>query len=85
MQGAAWATVLGYSISAAWVLYYYISGNSEVKLYLRNFVEISLKNGVLVVEPASKEVDFDELLEKVDKDNIHKLVDFGPPRGKEVW
>ncbi|MGM0600608.1 MAG: MATE family efflux transporter [Candidatus Rifleibacteriota bacterium] len=37
MEGAAWATVLGYSISAAWVLYYYLSGNSEVKLYLRNF------------------------------------------------
>jgi antitoxin MazE len=58
---------------------------NEIHLTNNSEVEISLKNGVLVVEPASKEVDFDELLEKVDKDNIHKLVDFGPPRGKEVW
>ncbi len=37
MAGAAWATVIGYSISAVWVLYYFLSGRSVVKLYWRNF------------------------------------------------
>jgi putative MATE family efflux protein len=36
MKGAAWATVLGYSISALWVLQYYWSGKSTVKLKLSN-------------------------------------------------
>ncbi|KAF1080160.1 MAG: hypothetical protein GQF41_3627 [Candidatus Rifleibacterium amylolyticum] len=58
---------------------------NEIHLTNNSEVEISLKNGALVVEPALEEVDFDKLLEKVNKDNIHKLVDFGPPRGKEVW
>lgn len=37
MAGAAWATVIGYSVSAIWVLHYFISGRSVVKLYWRNF------------------------------------------------
>jgi putative MATE family efflux protein len=37
MEGAAWATFLGYSVSAVWVLHYYISGRSEVRLKLANF------------------------------------------------
>jgi antitoxin MazE len=58
---------------------------NEIHLTNNSEVEISLKNGVLVVEPTSEEIDFDDLLEKVNKENIHKLVDFGPARGKEVW
>ena len=37
MAGAAWATVIGYSVSATWVLHYFISGRSMVKLRWRNF------------------------------------------------
>ncbi|KAF1079504.1 MAG: hypothetical protein GQF41_4062 [Candidatus Rifleibacterium amylolyticum] len=37
MAGAAWATVIGYSVSAGWVLHYFLSGRSVVKLYWRNF------------------------------------------------
>lgn len=58
---------------------------TEIHLKNNSEVEISLKNGVLVVEPASEEIDFDRLLEQVNKENIHKLADFGKPRGKEVW
>ena len=32
MEGAAWATVIGFSLSSAWVYYYYYSGNSVLKL-----------------------------------------------------
>lgn len=37
MMGAAWATVIGYSVSALWVVHYYLSGRSTVKLRLNNF------------------------------------------------
>ncbi|MBU1107686.1 MAG: MATE family efflux transporter [Candidatus Riflebacteria bacterium] len=50
MAGAAWATVIGYSVSAIWVLNYYISGNSVVKLYWRNFrMRMTSTWGVLVM------------------------------------
>lgn len=45
-------------------------------------VEISLKN---VVEHIFEEVDFERLLESVNEDNLHGLINFGTPRGKEVW
>lgn len=37
MAGAAWATVIGYSISATWVLYYYLGGQSILKLHANHF------------------------------------------------
>lgn len=37
MEGAAWATVIGYSCSAFWVLSYYLRGKSVVKLKFSNF------------------------------------------------
>lgn len=50
MAGAAWATVIGYSVSAAWVIYYYLSGQSVVKLYLRNFrLRADLLKSVLIM------------------------------------
>ena len=50
MAGAAWATVIGYSVSAIWVLHYYISGRSVVKLYWRNFrMRTASTWGVLVM------------------------------------
>lgn len=37
MSGAAWATVIGYSVSALWVLHYYLKGRSVVKFHLKHF------------------------------------------------
>ncbi len=72
-----WGNSLAIRIPRAFANEIHLANNSEV--------EISLKNGVLQVEPLSEEVDFDKLLEKVNEDNLHELVDFGAPRGKEVW
>ncbi|MFZ5951207.1 MAG: AbrB/MazE/SpoVT family DNA-binding domain-containing protein [Candidatus Rifleibacteriota bacterium] len=58
---------------------------NEIHLTSNSAVEISLKNGVLQVEPVLKEVDIEKLLERVTENNLHELVDFGMPRGKEVW
>lgn len=37
MAGAAWATVIGYTVSAMWVYSYYLRGKSVVKLKWKNF------------------------------------------------
>lgn len=42
MHGAAWATVIGYSVSAVWVVHYFVSGRSLVRLKAANF---SLERG----------------------------------------
>ncbi len=50
MAGAAWATVIGYTVSAMWVLHYFISGRSVVKLRLKNFrVRRDLLRSVLIM------------------------------------
>ncbi len=50
MAGAAWATVIGYSVSAAWVLHYYLSGKSALKLRLKYFkIRNDLLNSVLIM------------------------------------
>ncbi len=58
---------------------------NEINLTNNSEVEISLKDGALLVEPSVKEIDLDELLKKVNKKNLHKLIDFGPPVGREIW
>jgi putative MATE family efflux protein len=37
IQGAAWATILSQFISAMWVIYYFRSGKSILKIYRKNF------------------------------------------------
>lgn len=58
---------------------------NEIKLDNNSEVEISIKDGALIIEPKIKEIDLDELLSRVNKKNLHKLLDFGPPVGREVW
>lgn len=49
-------------------------------------VELSLCEGRLVITPVAKPaVSLDDLLAKVTKKNLHREVDTGPARGREVW
>jgi antitoxin MazE len=49
-------------------------------------VDISVKDGRLVVEPvAVPQWSLEELLEGITDENLHEEVDWGPPVGKEVW
>jgi putative MATE family efflux protein len=36
IKGAAWATIISMAVSAAWVLYYYLSGQSTLKMHWYN-------------------------------------------------
>lgn len=50
IAGAAWATVFGYSVSAIWVIYYYLSGQSLLKLRRENFcLRMDSTKGVLLM------------------------------------
>jgi antitoxin MazE len=49
-------------------------------------VEISLKQGKLVISKATQdEYSLTELLNAINSENIHREVDFGTSAGNEVW
>jgi len=59
---------------------------SEVGLDPNSSVEMSLRDGKLIVVPVDKpEFTLKGLLEKVTDENLHDEVDTGPAVGGEVW
>lgn len=59
---------------------------SQIGLEPNSPVELSLRGRKLVIEPRSaSDLNLDDLLARVTKDNIHGEVDTGPPTGREVW
>ncbi len=58
---------------------------TEIRLENHSVVDISLKDGALLIEPSTDDIDFGALLDKVNRRNVHKLVDFGRPVGREIW
>lgn len=50
MKGAAWATVISQMLSAVWVLYYYLSNKSVLKIRLKYFrLELSLVTRIVAL------------------------------------
>jgi antitoxin MazE len=58
---------------------------NEIRLENNSEVDISLRDGGLIIEPIMDEIDFELLLSKITKKNQHKLIDFGTPVGREAW
>lgn len=59
---------------------------SQIGLEPNSTVELSLRGRKLVIEPmCADDLNLDDLLARVTKDNIHGEVDTGPPTGREVW
>jgi antitoxin MazE len=55
---------------------------------LRERDELTLavgKNGVIVIKPAPRKYQLDELISKITARNRHDETDWGPRVGKEVW
>ena len=58
----------------------------EAKLGEGTEVDLTLKNGTLVVAPATKpSQSLKDLLSRVTKRNPHEEVDAGAPEGREAW
>jgi antitoxin MazE len=59
---------------------------SEVGLDQNSSVEVSLKEGKLIVAPALEpKFTLKQLLRQVTEKNLHREVDTGPAVGDEVW
>jgi antitoxin MazE len=59
---------------------------AEVGLEADSPIELSLKNGKLLISPVRKQkVQLEDLLEQVTPENIHREVDTGPAVGGEIW
>ncbi|MGK2894475.1 type II toxin-antitoxin system antitoxin MazE [Klebsiella michiganensis] len=58
-----------------------------LNLNIDDEVSIDLVDGKLVIEPVKKEPVFSlaELVNGITPENIHDLVDWGEPAGKEIW
>jgi antitoxin MazE len=53
-------------------------------LRLDEAVEIRAEAGLIVIEPVRR-VELNDLLKGINAGNLHDPVEFGAPRGKEVW
>ena len=61
---------------------------AEAGIHIGDAVDVSVKDGRIVVEPMSKvrgRYDLKDLLSRMPKDYQPEEVDWGPPSGKEVW
>lgn len=59
---------------------------AEVGLAYNSAVELSLRNGRLIIAPLVKpKVSLESLLSQVTENNTHHEVDTGPAVGGEVW
>ncbi len=59
---------------------------NEVGLQKEASVEVSLADGKLVITPITRpELNLNQLLARVTKENLHHEVDTGPAVGNEVW
>jgi antitoxin MazE len=48
-------------------------------------VEIKIDGGAVVITPTRPHYELEKLLEGEDEKRRHEEVDWGPPKGKEVW
>ena len=55
----------------------------KMNLNKGNKLEIKLIDNKIVIEP--KKSNLSDMLSRIDKNNIHKEVDFGKAEGKEIW
>jgi antitoxin MazE len=55
-------------------------------LHLDEDVEVREEKGRIVIEPVRKKTyKLEDLLKGINAKNLHEIIDFGPPVGKEVW
>ena len=48
-------------------------------------VEVTVRNGVIVIRPARPKYALDELVARVTPGNRHRETDWGKPAGNEAW
>ena len=57
-----------------------------MRLTLDEAVEVREEKGRIVIEPVrQKTYKLEDLLKGINSRNLHGVIDFGPPVGKEIW
>jgi antitoxin MazE len=58
----------------------------QIKIDNGSDVDVVLDKQRIVIKPISKKQEsLENILSKINKDNIHKEEDFGEPAGDEIW
>ena len=59
----------------------------NIHLHQGSSVDLVLAKDKIEIRPtsSSKKYVLSEMVKKITKDNCHSELDWGPPRGKEVW
>jgi len=69
---------LGVSLPAAVVAQQQLKAGTEL--------EVSMRDGAIVLSPVLKATSrLEQLVSQITDDNMHELVDWGPPVGGEAW
>ena len=59
---------------------------AATRLEIDEEVDIREEAGRIVIEPVRQKVyNLDDLVQGINRDNLHESVDFGVPEGKEIW
>ena len=48
-------------------------------------VELIIEDNQIIIKPVKYKFDIDELVSKINSDNLHKEIGTGPSVGKEIW
>jgi len=70
-----WGNSLALRLPKPFAIEAHIEDNSEV--------DVSLRNGKIVVAPVDEQLSLDDLVRGISKANMHSAVEWGDPVGKE--
>lgn len=76
-QIAKWGNSLGLRLPK--------SVTQEAQLDEGDRVDVSVKNGAIVIRPSRPTYSLDDLVSKITAKNRHDESDWGAPQGGEVW
>ena len=76
-QIAKWGNSLGLRLSKAVAL--------EAELGEGDEVDVSVRNGTILIRPTRRTYSLDELVAKITSKNRHDESDWGAPAGRERW
>jgi antitoxin MazE len=77
VQIQKWGNSLALRISKSFAI--------ETNIQQGTIVDVSVRGDTIVLRPARDDLALSELLANVTPENIHSEIDFGMPRGNEIW
>jgi antitoxin MazE len=57
----------------------------ETNIEQGTIVDVSIKDDTIVLRRGKEDLTLDDLLANITTENIHDEIDFGKPKGSEIW